>query len=179
FAAVTVGGAIAHDGGVIPRSEAFFSVDRGWKTTRAGFVRGVELSYEQHWYWYRSARILALSGSSILYLRNDWTFSLGATGARSAFAGDGSEWKPSEMSRSEFPVARWGERRLYGELLFAAGTEDFAQVDQIGRFASQTYGSGMRLRMSPRQGVSEYVTYQKRNQNRSDIGVGLSYDIRF
>lgn len=179
FAALTAGGAIAHDNGVIPRSEAFFGLDRGWKTSRTGLVRGVEFSYEQHWYWYESARILALNGSSILYLPNDWTFTLGATGARSAFAGDGSEWKPSEMARTEFPVARWGERRLFGDFVFSAGTEDFAQVDQIGRFVAQTYGSGMRFQMTPRQGVSEYVSYQKRTQNRTDIGFGMSYDVHF
>jgi tetratricopeptide (TPR) repeat protein len=179
FAAVTLGGAIGHDNAVIPRSEAFFGFDRGWKIGGAGPVRGLELAYEQHWYWYQSARILTLNGTSILYLPGDWTFSINATGARSAFSATDSEWKPSELARLEFPFARWGEKRLFGNFLFAVGTEDFAEVDQIGRFASQTYGSGLRFQMTPRQGISEYVTYQKRTQNKSDIGVGLSYDIHF
>jgi len=179
FAAVTLGGAISHDNAVIPRSEVFFGLDRGWKTSSAGLVRGVELAYEQHWYWYQSARILTLSGTSILYFPQDWTFSIGATGARSAFSSANSEWKPSELARLELPIRRWGEKRLFGNFLFAVGTEDFAQVDQIGRFASQTYGSGLRLQLSPRQGFTEYVSYQKRTQNRSDTGFGLSYDVHF
>lgn len=177
--AVTAGGAISHDNGVIPRSEAFLGVDRGWKTSNAGAVRGVEFAYEQHWYWYESARILTLNGTATFYLPQDWTLSLAGTGARSTFPATGAEWKPSESSRLEFPFARWGEKQLFGSVAFAAGTEDFAQVNQIGSFASQTYGSGLRFQMTPRQGVSEYVTYQKRTQGKSDTGFGLSYDIHF
>jgi Flp pilus assembly protein TadD len=179
FAAITLGAAISHDNAVIPRSEAFFAVDRGWKTSHSGFMRGVEFAYEQHWYWYESARILTLAGTTTFYLPQSWTFSLGANGARSTFSANDSEWKPSESSRLEFPFARWGEKQLFGNIAFSVGTENFAQVDQIGRFASQTYGSGLRFRMTPRQGVSEYVSYQKRTQNKSDIGFGLSYDLHF
>lgn len=179
FAAITIGGAISHDNSVIPRSEALCGLDRGWKISDAGFVRGVEFNYEQHWYWYESARILALSGTAIFYLPQDWILSLGATGARSTFSAGDYEWKPSETSRLEFPIARWGEMRLLGNFAFSVDTEDFAQVNQIGRLASQTYGSGLRFRMTPRQDVSEYVTYQKWTQNRSDVGFGLSYDIHF
>jgi tetratricopeptide (TPR) repeat protein len=177
--AVSAGGAIGHDNGVIPRSEAFCGVDRGWKTSDSDFLRGVEFAYDQHWYWYESARILALNGTATFYLPQDWTFTLGATGARSTFSPAASEWKPSESSRLEFPVARRGEKRLFASVAFAVGTEDFAQVNQIGSLASQTYGSGLRFQITPRQGVSDFVSYQKRTQGKSDIGFGLSYDIRF
>lgn len=179
YGAITAGGAIAHDRAVIPHSEAFFGVDRGLKISKTSFVRGLEFSYDQHWYWYQSTRILALNGAAIFYLPSDCTFTLTAVGARSAFSGTGAEWKPSEMARTEFPVARWGGKHLFGNLLFAVGTEDFAEVDRIDRLAAQTYESGVRFQMTARQGVSEYVSYQKRTGNRTDIGFGVSYDVHF
>src|SRR5205823_5885178 len=165
WGALTAGGAVGHDNAVIPKSEAFFDVDRGWKTGELSFVRGVEFDYAQHWYWYQSARILALNGTAVLYFPEEWTFSVVATGARSAFTGTGAEWKPSGIGRLGFPLARWGERRLSGNLFFAAGTENFAIVDQIGSFASQTYGGGLRYQIATRQDVTSFVGYQKRTQN--------------
>jgi len=179
WGALTAGGAVGHDNAVIPKSEAFFDVDRGWKTGELSFVRGVEFDYAQHWYWYQSARILALNGTAVLYFPEEWTFSVVATGARSAFTGTGAEWKPSGIGRLGFPLARWGERRLSGNLFFAAGTENFAIVDQIGSFASQTYGGGLRYQIATRQDVTSFVGYQKRTQNRTDMAFGLSYDIYF
>jgi hypothetical protein len=174
-----VGGAIGHDNAVIPKSEAFFDLDHGWKSGETTFVRGMEIVYGQHWYWYQSSRILTLSGSTIVYLPREWTFSLGATGARSAFSGTNAEWRASEIMRLGFPLAGWGPKRLSGSVFFAAGTEDFARVDQIGRFASQAYGGGLRFRITARQDVTGYGSYQKRTQNRTDTALGLSYGIQF
>jgi tetratricopeptide (TPR) repeat protein len=179
WGALTVGGAIGHDNAVIPKSEAFFDLDHGWKTGETGFVRGVEFSYAQHWYWYQSARILTLTGTTLVYLPHNWTFTLGATGARSAFSGTNAEWRPSGMARLGFPLARWGDRRLSGNLSFAAGTENFAVVDQIGSFASQTYGGGLRLQITDRQDLTGFAGYQKRTQNRTDTSFGFSYGIHF
>jgi len=176
---LTAGGAVGHDNGVIPKSEAFFDADHGWKTGENNFVRSVVFSYAQHWYWYRQSRILTLNGTAIAYLPREWTLSLGATGARSAFSGTGAEWRPSGMARLGFPLANWGERRLSGNTFFAAGTEDFTQIDQIGRFASQTYGGGLRFQVNARQDVTGYASYQKRTQNRTDTNFGLSYGIHF
>ena len=175
----TIGGAIGHDNGVIPKSEAFFDLDHGWKTDETDFVRGVEFSYAQHWYWYRAARILALSGTTIFYFPREWTFSLAATGARSAFSGTGAQWRPSGISRLGFPLARWGDRRLSGNVFFAAGTENFAVVDQIGSFSAQTYGGGLKFQINSRQDVTGFAGYQKRTQNRTDLSFGLSYGIHF
>ena len=179
WGAATVGGAVGHDNAVIPKSEAFFDLDHGWKTSETSLVRGVEFTYGQHWYWYQSSRILALNGTAIVYLPREWTFSLGATGARSAFSGTGAEWRPSGLSRLAFPLARWEEKRLSGNVFFAVGTENFAQVDQIGQFASQTYGGGLRFQMTSRQDVTGYAAYQKRTQNRTDKSFGMSYGIHF
>lgn len=179
WGAVTVGGAIGHDNAVIPKSEAFFDLDYGRRTKETSFVRSVELNYEQHWYWYAAARILTLSGTATAYLPQDWTISLRATAARSAFSGTNAEWRPSAISRLEFPLARWDAQRLSGNVVFALGEENFAQVDQIGRFASHTYGAGLRLQVTARQDVTGYASYQKRAQNRIDTSFGLSYGIEF
>jgi tetratricopeptide (TPR) repeat protein len=179
WGALTVGGAIGHDNGVIPNSEAFFDLDHGWKTGESGFVRGVEFSYAQHWYWYQSARILSLTGTTLVYFPRSWTFTLGATGSGSAFSGTNAEWRPSGIGRLGFPLARWGDTRLSGNVSFAAGTENFAIVDQIGSFASQTYGGGLRLQITDRQDLTGFAGYQKRTQNRNDIIFGMSYGIHF
>jgi len=179
WGALTVGGALGHDNAVIPKSEAFFDLDHGWKTGETGFVRGVEFNYAQHWYWYQAARILTLNGTTLVYLPQDWTFTLAATGARSAFSGTGVEWRPSGLSRLGFPLAHWSDRRLSGNVFFAAGTENFAIVDQIGSFASQTYGGGLRFQITDRQDVTGFAGYQKRTQNRTDLSFGLSYGIHF
>jgi tetratricopeptide (TPR) repeat protein len=179
WGAITVGGAIGHDKAVIPRSEAFFNLDHGWKSGETTILRGVEFVYGQHWYWYQSSRILTLSGTTIVYLPMDWTFSLGVTDARSAFSGTASEWRPSGISRLGFPLADWGAKRLSGNVFFAVGTEDFAQIDQIGSFSSQTYGGGLRFQITARQDVTGYGSYQKRTQERTDTGFGLTYGIHF
>jgi tetratricopeptide (TPR) repeat protein len=179
WGALTVGGAIGHDNGVIPKSEAFFDLDHGLRTGETTFVRGVEIVYDQHWYWYQSARILTLSGTTIAYLPRDWTFLLEAIGARSAFSGTGAEWRPSGLTRLGFPLASWGSKRLSGNVFFAAGTEDFGEVDQIGSFASKTYGGGLRFQITARQDVTGYGSYQRRTQDRTDTGFGFSYGIHF
>jgi tetratricopeptide (TPR) repeat protein len=179
WGAATVGGAIGHDNGVIPKSEAFFDLDRGWKTGETNFLRGMEFTYGQHWYWYQTSRILALNGAGILYFPREWTLTLATTGARSAFSGTGAEWRPSVVSRLGFPWAHWGEKGLSGNVFFAVGNENFAQVDQIGRFASQTYGGGLRFQINARQDVTGYAAYQKRTQNRSETSSGFSYAIHF
>lgn len=179
WGAMTIGGAAGHDNGVIPRSEAFFDLDHGWTTSEKGLVRSVEFDYGQHWYWYQASRILALNGTGIFYFPREWTFTVGATGARSAFPGTGAEWRPSGLGRLGFPLGHWGERRFSGNVFFAAGTEDFGQVDQIGRFSSHTYGGGLRFQTTARQDVTGYAAYQQRRQGRSDTSFGLSYGFHF
>jgi tetratricopeptide (TPR) repeat protein len=179
WGALTLGGAVGHDNAVIPKSEAFFGLDHGWKNGETSFVRGVEFDYGQHWYWYQAARILTLNGSVFFYFPRDWILSLAATGARSAFSGTGAEWRPSGSGRLAFPLAHWNEKKLSGNVLFAVGTEDFALIDQIGRFASQTYGGGLRFQMTSRQDITGYAGFQKRTQNKTDTSFGMSYGIHF
>jgi tetratricopeptide (TPR) repeat protein len=178
--ALTVGGAAGHDSGVLPKREGFFELDHGWKTGESGFLRGLELTYGQHWYWYNSSvRILALTGVTLLYLPREWTFSVGVTEAQSAFPGLGTQWRPSGIARLGFPIMSREQKRLSGNVFFATGTEDFASLDQIGSFASQTYGAGLRFFISARQDIGPYASYQKRSLGRTDANFGLSYGYRF
>ena len=179
WGALTVGGAVGHDNAAIPKSEAFLDLDHGRKTSDAGLLRGFELVYGQHWYWYQAAHILTLSGGTIVYFPRDWTFSATATGARSGFSGTGVEWRASGLVRLGFPIAERNEKRLSGNVFFAAGTEDFAQVDQIGRFASQTYGCSLKFQFTAKQDLTGYASYQNRTQNRTDTNFGFSYGIHF
>lgn len=179
WGALTIGGAAGHDNGVIPRSEAFFDYDHGWTVSEDKLVRGVELTYGQHWYWYSTARIMTLNGTSIFYFPKDWRFSFGLTGARSVFTSTSVDWKPSGMSRLDFPLGHWTTRAISGNIFFAAGTEDFGEIDQIGSFASQTYGGGLRYQFTPRQDVTGIAYEQRRTQGRTQTSFGFSYGIHF
>lgn len=179
WGAITIGGATGHDNGVIPKTEAFFELDRGFKISEDLPIRGIELNYGQHWYWYVTARILTTSETAIIYLPRDWTWSIGITEARSHFSGSTLDWKPSGQTRLSVPLVHWSERELTGNVFFAVGTEDFAEVDQIGSFASQIYGGGLRFQFTARQDVTGYGAFQQRTQDRGQTSFGFSYGIRF
>ena len=178
WGAITAGGAQARDNAVIPRSEAFFELDHGFRLGEAGWVRSIEADYGQHWYWYRDARILALNQTATVYLPDEWTWTTRLTEARSYFSNAGTEWKPSGMAKLNFPLMRSNGGSLGGGVFFAAGTENFAQVDQIGSFASQTCGGELSLRFR-QQEMTAYSAYQKRTQGRTQISLGFSYGIHF
>ena len=177
WGALTLGGAAAHDNNVIPKDEAFFDYDKGWKLRGNKIIRGMEIDYGQHWYWYTTARILTINETTLFYLPHDWTWSLGLTGARSHFSS--TEWRPSGMTRLGFPITRWSERRLGGNVFYAVGTENFAQVDQIGQFSSHTYGGGLRFQLTAREDVTGFAAYQKRTQDRRQTSFGFTYGVRF
>jgi tetratricopeptide (TPR) repeat protein len=177
--AITIGGSGARDQGIVPKAEAFFAYDKGWRLRRRGLMRGLEMVYTQHWYWYRTARILSLGELALFYLPNEWTWSLRVSEARSQFYGAGTEWRPSGMTKLGFPIARPKGRQLKGSTFFALGTEMFARVDQIGSFASQTFGGSLGFELTKHQDVSGYAAYQKRTDNRSEMSFGFSYGVHF
>lgn len=179
WGALTIGGAVGDDNGVIPKGEAFFELDHAMTISETAFVRGLEFTYGQHWYWYQGAHILTLTGTGLVYLPREWTWSSSLIGARSGFTGTGTEWRPSGVSRLGFPLLHRGYQSLSGNVFFAVGNETFAEVDQIGSFASQTYGGGLRYQFSPRQDVTGWASFQQRTQNRADTNFGMSYGIRF
>lgn len=178
WGALTAGGAQARDNAVIPRSEAFFDVDHGFRLGETSRVRAMEADYEQHWYWYRDARILTLNETMTVYLPDEWTWTARVTEARSHFSNTGAEWKPSEMAKLNFPLMRQNGGWFGGGIFFAAGTENFAQVDQIGSFASQTYGGELKVRLGPQE-LTGYTAYQKRTRGRTQTSFGFGYGIRF
>ena len=120
-----------------------------------------------------------MNETAIVYLPRDWTWTFGLTQARSHFSDTGVDWRPSGLTRLAFPLAHRSQRELSGNVFYAVGTEDFAQVDQIGSFASQTYGGGLRFRFTPRQDVTGYAAFQQRTQDRAETSFGFTYGIRF
>ena len=177
--ALTAGGAVGHDNGVIPRNEAIFEYDKGFAVDRKSFIRGVEIIYGQHWYWYRTAQIFTIRETTLFYLPRDWTWSFQLSGARSHFPQIGSEWRPSGTSRLGFPIKSWEEHGLGGHVFFAVGTESFGRVDQIGNFSSHTYGGDLRLQLTKQQDVMGFAAYQMRSLSRTERSFGFSYGFRF
>ncbi len=171
---LTAGAAFADDHGVIPRREAFFEYGHSFRLGNP-LVRGLEVSWEQRWLWYRGAHVLTLSGNQIYYLPRDWTWTLRLTAARSGFAGTGTHWAPSGLTRMGFPLYRG----LSGNVFFALGAEDYARIEQIGRFSARTFGGGLCYRFSPRQELGGYVAPQDRSQGRSQTSFGFTYAFRF
>lgn len=179
WGSLAIGGAAARDGGIIPRNEIFFAHDRGWRFVHAGLLHGVETNFEQHWYWYSAARVLTFSGTGTAYLPDDWMWSLRLTGARSQFPGTGTQWRPAGLSKLAFPLKSFESRQMAGSIFFATGTEDYAQVNQIGHFSSHTYGGGLHFQMRPSQDIGGFAGYETRTQGLNQVTFGLSYDIRF
>lgn len=171
---ITTGGAIADDNGVIPKNEAFFEYGYGFRL-RNPVLRGLEACYRQHWFWYRGAHVLTVGGSDILYLPRAWTLTFTAAAARSGFADTGIEWLPSGTSKLAFPLLN----RLSGNILFGIGSEDFAQVDQIGHFSAHTFGGGSRYQLTEVQDITGYVAVEQRSQKRTQNSFGLTYGIHF
>jgi tetratricopeptide (TPR) repeat protein len=172
---LTVGGAAGHDHAVIPKSEALFGYGHGLRLDNP-FFRGIEASYDQHWYWYSTARILTLGGTALVYLPHEWSWLLSINAARSAFSGvPGHDWQPNGRTRLGFPLLR----RLSGNLTFAVGSESFAEIDQTGRFAARTFGGGLRFALNNSQDITGYIAAQDRSQGRSQTSGGVSYGFRF
>jgi hypothetical protein len=179
WGALTVGGLAGHDNGIIPKYEALIEYDRGFAFRQNTVLPGIEVICGEHWYWYSTARIVTINETTLFYLPRDWTWSFGVSGAQSDFYGAGSQWRPSGMTRVGFPVRAWEIGRVAGNIFFAVGAENFAQVDQIAEFSSQTYGAGLRLQLTQREDVTGFGAYQRRSSNRRETSFGLSYAIRF
>jgi tetratricopeptide (TPR) repeat protein len=171
----TLGGAVARDQGVIPRGEAFLTYGHGFRLSETRFFRGLETDFQPHWYWYRDARVLALTSTAVFYLPRDWNFLIAVTQARSAFSIVGAQWRPSGMAKINFPL----RRQLTANIFFAVGTENFAEADQIGRFSARTFGAGTKYRLGRRQDIAFYFAYQARSQGRTQIGFGVHYGFYF
>jgi tetratricopeptide (TPR) repeat protein len=171
----TLGGGVANKQAVVPKSEGFFEYGRGLSFGESAPVRGVEVTYHQHWFWYQNAGVLVLTPGIVFYFARDWTLSLEGVAARSHLPGLGTEWQPSGSTHLNFPLYR----SLSGNVLFGVGTENFAMVDQIGRFSARTFGGGLKYSLSSRQELTNYVFKQYRSQGQTQTSFGFSYAIHF
>jgi tetratricopeptide (TPR) repeat protein len=168
------GGALGHSNGLVPKGEALLEYGHGVRLKNP-WVKGLEVSYQQHWFWYQRAHVLVLSLAQLYYLPRDWTWSIMLTGARSGFTGTSVEWVPSGSTRFEFPL----RGQLRANVAFANGSENFSEVDQIGHFSARTFAGGLKYRFSLRQDIGGYVAVQNRSQGRSQNSYGMNYGIRF
>jgi Tfp pilus assembly protein PilF len=169
-----LGGAGAGANIIVPQHEVLAEYGQAF-TFPNRFVRGAEISYQQHWFWYQSAHVLTIGINQLYYLPRNWAWSLNMTGARSGFTGTGVEWLPSGSTRLLFPLYR----SFSGNVAFANGTENFAVIDQIGRFSARTYAGGLKYRYSRKQDLSAYFARQQRSQGRIQDSFGMSYGLRF
>ena len=85
---------------------------------------------------------------------------------------------PRELRDLDF-LWQAGATKGFPETCSLRSARKTLQVDQIGRFASQTYGGGLRFQFTARQDITGYAAYQKRTQDRNDTSFGLSYGIHF
>jgi tetratricopeptide (TPR) repeat protein len=164
---------------VVPETEALIEYGHGFRFSDPRIKRlgleGLESSFQEHYLWYRGAQVDTLNTTQIIYLPREWTWTLSATGSHTSFTNGESEWVPSGSTKIGFPLVR----RLSGNLLFAVGAENFAQVDQIGRLSARTYGGGVRYRFAESQDVTGFVAIQDREYGQRQTSMGLSYGIRF
>jgi tetratricopeptide (TPR) repeat protein len=169
-----VGSAVANSQSVVPTNEAFFEYGHAFRIENR-WVHGLESSYQQHWFWYQGAHVLTLNTSQIVYFPHEWSWSLNLTGARTGFLGTPVDWTPSGWTKLGFPL----QRRVSGNVFFGMGSENFAQIDQIGRFSAHTFGGGLRYQFAARQDINAYAARQDRTGGLIDTSFGLSYGIRF
>jgi tetratricopeptide (TPR) repeat protein len=170
----TVGIAVANGQSVVPTNEAFYEYGHAFRIENR-WVQGLESSCQQHWFWYQGAHVLTLNTSQVVSLPHEWTWSMNLTGARTGFSGTSVDWTPSGWGKLSFPL----QRRINGNVFFGVGSENFAQIDQIGHFSAHTVGGGLRYQFAVRQDINGYAARQDRAGGLIDASFGLNYGIRF
>ena len=175
----TVGAGGGNADGIIPREETYFEYGHGFRISETKPLRGIETTYNQHWLWFSQASVLVFTGTVAADLAHDLRWTVSGNGARSHFTGTPVAWKPSGYTRLDFPLPRIPADRLLMNLTFAVGSENFSELDQVGAFASRTYGGGFRVGLSARQFVNVYVARQYRNGGNTEGIYGVSYGLRF
>jgi len=175
----TAGAGGGNANGIIPRGETYFEYGHGFRISETKPLRGIETTYNQHWLWYSQASVLVFTGTAGADLAHDLRWTVSANGARSRFTGMPVAWKPSGYTRLDFPLPRIPADRLLMNLTFAVGSENFSELDQVGAFASRTYGGGFRVGLSARQYVNVYAARQYRNGGNTEGVYGMGYGLRF
>lgn len=177
--AFTVGGGGGNAQGIIPRGETYFEYGHGFRVSETKVVRGIEAAYGQHWFWYGQARVLVFTGTAATNFAHDFRWTMSGNAARSRFSGAPVAWEPSGYGRLDFPLPRLTASRLLLNLTLAVGSENFSEVDQVGAFASRTYGGGIRVGLTEKKYVNFYAARQARNGGNTEGIYGVSYGWRF
>jgi tetratricopeptide (TPR) repeat protein len=176
---LTLAAGVGNAQGIIPRTETYFEYDRGFRISETAPLRGIEATYNQHWFWYDGAHVLVLTGTVAADLARDFRWTFSASGARSGFTGTPVAWEPSGYTRLDFPLPHVRAERFLPNVTFAVGSENYTELDQVSAFASRTYGGGFRLGITERQFGIFYFAWQIRNDGNSEGIYGASYGIRF
>lgn len=173
------GGGSGNADGIIPRAETFAEYGHGFRVSERGALRGIEFAYNNRWLWYAGAHVMVLTGTAAADFADGFRWTVSANGARSGFAGTPAGWEPAGYSRFDFPLPRVNPERLLLNTTFSVGTENFGELDQVGAFASRTFGGGARFGITGRQRVTLYVAHQIRNGGNTENIYGVSYAVRF
>ena len=138
-------------------------------------IHGVESSVQQRSLWYRGAQVVTFGTTQIVYLPHEWLWAITITGARTCFLATGCGVVPSGSTKITFPLTHI----LTGNLLYAAGTENFSQINQIGSISAHSYGGGLNYRLATNQNLVTSLVAQKRPLRQTQMSVGITYGIRF
>lgn len=177
--AFTVGGGGGNAQGIIPRAETYFEYGHGFRISEKKPVRGIEATFNQHWFWYGQAGVLVFTGTVATNFAHHFRWTMSGNAARSHFNGAAIAWEPSGYGRLDFAVPRVAASRLLLNLTFAVGSENFSEVDQVGAFASRTYAGGFRVGLTEKDYMNFYAARQEHNGGNSETSYGVSYGLRF
>ncbi len=172
--AITLGGGSAGNRGIAPRAQMQVGYDHGVRLSSNGFWRGLELTYDQRWFWYPGVKTMNVAPGVIVYLPRNCSLLVRSNMGR-IDSGDAREWHPSVQARLTVPV----HGRYTAHVLFANGAENFGTVDQILFRASKVAGGGWNIRLASGQEFRVAVQYQRIAGGRSQMGFGGFYVIRF
>ena len=139
---------------------------------RVGLIRGIESYALARSLWYSASRVLVVGTTQVVYLSDDWMWTIRVAGVRTKFAMTCAQWVPSGFMKLSL-------NRLSLNGLFAVGAENFSDVDQVGYFSAHTYGGGAKIQINSRQDISGYIAFQSRSQGRTRTSAGVNYGIRF
>ncbi len=172
---LTVGGSLAEENGVVPRSQAEFEYGHVLRSSDNGPIRGIETLYRQRWLWYRETRVLVLSPTAVVYLPKEWNWMVQLSLSRTAPGRIERDWKPSCATKLSFPIGN----RVSTYFSFAAGVENFGYAEQIGQYSMRTWGAGLRIKIPGGQEILGYGHHQRYSGGRSLTSAGVGYVLRF
>jgi YaiO family outer membrane protein len=173
--AITVGGAVSHDSGVIPKSEVRIAYDRGFDISETGPIRGIEFMVQQRWAFYEGVRLQVLSPGVVIYCPNDWNWLIQFSTVQSSFSASETTRKPGGWTRLTIPLSK----KLTGHVLFSVGAENYSTIDQIHQLSAKTWGGGIRIALTPGQELTGSAHYQRRSGGQAVTSLGMIYAFRF